>query len=109
MMSHPRALPTEVASVTTPVRAADFERLAGRQAWADSDRGRGPVSHFPDGRDIGSVGKVGCLSLSVRKIITTGEGGRLISNGYELAQRLRMLKDSGCTARRNGHPPKHRI
>src|SRR5215470_10893726 len=36
-------------------------------------------SHFPDGRHIGSAGKVGCFSFSVPKIITTGQGGCLIT------------------------------
>lgn len=108
MMSHPRALPTEVASVTTPVRAADLSgSLADKHGLALIEDAA--QSRVPDGRHIGSVGKVGCLPLSVPKIITTGEGGRLITNDYELAQRLRMLKDFGRTARRNGHPPKHRI
>jgi perosamine synthetase len=55
-------------------------------------------SRFPDGRHIGSVGKVGCFSFSVPKIITTGQGGCLITNDDGIAQRLRMLKDFGRTA-----------
>jgi hypothetical protein len=38
MMSHPRALPTEVASVTTPVRAADLSgSLADKHGLALSE------------------------------------------------------------------------
>jgi perosamine synthetase len=55
-------------------------------------------SHFPDGRHIGSVGKVGSFSFSVPKIITTGQGGCLITNDGELAERLRKLKDFGRAA-----------
>jgi perosamine synthetase len=55
-------------------------------------------SHFPDGRHLGSVGKVGCFSFSVPKIITTGQGGCLITNSDEVAERLRKLKDFGRTA-----------
>jgi perosamine synthetase len=55
-------------------------------------------SHFPDGRHIGSVGKVGSFSFSVPKIITTGQGGCLITNDSELAERLRKLKDFGRAA-----------
>ena len=57
-------------------------------------------SHFPDGRHIGSVGKVGSFSFSVPKIITTGQGGCLITNDGELAERLRKLKDFGRAAGR---------
>jgi len=55
-------------------------------------------SRFPDGRHIGSVGKVGSFSFSVPKIITTGQGGCLITNDDELAERLRKLKDFGRAA-----------
>jgi perosamine synthetase len=55
-------------------------------------------SHFPDGRHIGSVGKVGSFSFSVPKIITTGQGGCLITNDDEIAERLRKLKDFGRAA-----------
>ena len=55
-------------------------------------------SHYPDGRHIGSVGKVGSFSFSVPKIITTGQGGCLITNDGELAERLRKLKDFGRAA-----------
>jgi perosamine synthetase len=55
-------------------------------------------SRFPDGRHIGSVGKVGCFSFSVPKIITTGQGGCLITNDDELAERVRKLKDFGRAA-----------
>lgn len=55
-------------------------------------------SHFPDGRHLGSVGKVGCFSFSVPKIITTGQGGCLITDDDAVAERLRMLKDFGRTA-----------
>jgi perosamine synthetase len=55
-------------------------------------------SRFPDGRHIGSVGKVGSFSFSVPKIITTGQGGCLITNDGELAERLRKLKDFGRAA-----------
>jgi perosamine synthetase len=55
-------------------------------------------SRFPDGRHIGSVGKVGCFSFSVPKIITTGQGGCLITNDDGIAERLRKLKDFGRAA-----------
>jgi perosamine synthetase len=55
-------------------------------------------SHFPDGRHMGSAGKVGSFSFSVPKVITTGQGGCLITNDGELAERLRKLKDFGRAA-----------
>src|SRR6266508_7001496 len=42
-------------------------------------------SRYPDGRHMGSVGKIGSFSFSVPKVITTGPGGCLITNDGELA------------------------
>lgn len=52
-------------------------------------------SYFPDGRHIGTVGKVGSFSFSAPKIISTGQGGALVTNDDEIAQKLRKLKDFG--------------
>ena len=52
-------------------------------------------SFYPDGRHQGSVGKVGSFSFSAPKIISTGQGGALITNDDELAIKLRRLKDFG--------------
>ena len=50
---------------------------------------------YPDGRHIGTVGLVGSFSFSVPKIITTGQGGALITDDDDVAARLRKLKDFG--------------
>jgi len=52
-------------------------------------------SRYPDGRHQGSVGMVGSFSFSTPKIISTGQGGALITNDDEIAARLRRLKDFG--------------
>jgi perosamine synthetase len=52
-------------------------------------------SFYPDGRHIGTVGAIGSFSFSVPKIITTGQGGALVTNDDALAATLRKLKDFG--------------
>lgn len=52
-------------------------------------------SFYPDGRHIGSAGLVGSFSFSMPKIISTGQGGALVTNDDELAVKLRKLKDFG--------------
>ena len=52
-------------------------------------------SFYPDGAHIGTVGLMGSLSFSVPKIITTGQGGAILTNDDELARKLRKLKDFG--------------
>lgn len=51
-------------------------------------------SHW-QGKHIGTFGEVGSFSFSVPKIITTGQGGALVTAREDLAQKLRRLKDFG--------------
>lgn len=52
-------------------------------------------SRFPDGRHQGTVGLAGSFSFSAPKIISTGQGGAIITNDDEMAFKLRRLKDFG--------------
>jgi perosamine synthetase len=45
------------------------------------------------GRKAGSLGDVGCFSFYANKIITTGEGGMVVSNDMALIRKARQLKD----------------
>ena len=52
-------------------------------------------SFYPDGRHVGRAGKVGSFSFSAPKIISTGQGGALITDDDDVAFKLRRLKDFG--------------
>jgi perosamine synthetase len=52
------------------------------------------------GRKVGSLGTVGAFSFFGNKIITTGEGGMLVTNDPELAQRARHLRGQGVSPTR---------
>jgi perosamine synthetase len=54
------------------------------------------------GRYLGTIGRLGCLSFSPLKIVTTGQGGMVITDDDALHQRLRELKDQGRPARSTG-------
>jgi len=45
------------------------------------------------GRKCGSMGDVGCFSFYGNKIITTGEGGMIVTDDDSLAKKTRALKD----------------
>jgi len=45
------------------------------------------------GRKAGGIGHIGCFSFYANKIITTGEGGMLVTNNPELADKASKLKD----------------
>jgi len=45
------------------------------------------------GRKAGGISDCGCFSFYANKIITTGEGGMVVTNDPEIAERARSLKD----------------
>jgi len=47
------------------------------------------------GRKVGSIGDIGCFSFYANKIITTGEGGMVVTNDDNIAERVRRLRDQG--------------
>jgi perosamine synthetase len=47
------------------------------------------------GRRVGSLGRMGCFSFYGNKIITTGEGGMVVTNDSILNEKLRVLRDHG--------------
>ena len=49
------------------------------------------------GRRVGIFGDVGCFSFYGNKIITTGEGGMVVTNRSDLAERVRILRDHGMS------------
>jgi len=55
------------------------------------------------GRMTGSFGDMGCFSFYANKIITTGEGGMVVTNNDALADRLRLLRNLAFTKPRFRH------
>jgi perosamine synthetase len=55
-------------------------------------------SFYPDERHIGTAGLVGIFSFSTPKIISTGQGGAIVTNNDNVAKKLRKLKDFGRTS-----------
>ena len=57
------------------------------------------------GRPVGTLGAAACLSFYGNKIITTGEGGAVVSDDDSIERRVRFLKDHGMDPlRRYYHP-----
>lgn len=56
-------------------------------------------------RFVGSFGKAAVFSFFGNKIVTTGEGGMVVTNDPDLAERLRLLRGQGMDPkRRYWHP-----
>jgi len=53
------------------------------------------------GRKCGIIGDVGCFSFHPRKIITTGEGGMVVTDNSTVAGRLKILRNHGIAYKNN--------
>lgn len=60
------------------------------------DACHGPLSEYK-GKKLGTIGDVGTFSFFSNKNISTGEGGMLVTNNTELANRCRLLRSHGMT------------
>jgi perosamine synthetase len=52
------------------------------------------------GQKVGGLGTVGCFSFYANKIVTTGEGGMLVTNSRSIAENARLLRDHGMSRKR---------
>jgi len=50
-----------------------------------------------DGQRIGSISETACFSFHPRKTITSAEGGMLLTNSSEVAERARLLRSHGAS------------
>lgn len=55
-----------------------------------------------DGHPLGSFGDAACFSFAASKIVTSGQGGAVVTNDARIARRVRELKDQGRAERGTG-------
>lgn len=70
------------------------------------DACHGPLSEYK-GKKLGTIGDVGCFSFFSNKNLSTGEGGMLLTNNRDLAEKAKLLRSHGMTTmsynRAKGH------
>jgi perosamine synthetase len=62
------------------------------------------LGSFYQGKHVGTYGDIGSFSFSTPKIITTGQGGALVTNNEELFRKVELVKNFG---RENAGIDKH--
>jgi perosamine synthetase len=80
MFGHPVDMP----------RLMDIARRHDLRVVEDAAESHGAVI---DQRKVGGIGDMGCFSFYANKIITTGEGGMVVTNDMAYAERLRSLRN----------------
>ena len=58
------------------------------------DAAQGILSSYK-GRQLGSIGDIGCLSFHETKNIISGEGGSILLNNKEFIQRAEIIREKG--------------
>ena len=93
-------------------RAADLGeimRIAGNHGIAVVEDAAEAFMSSLNGRFLGTFGRLGCLSFSPMKLITTGQGGMVVTDDDALHLRLRQLKDQGRPVRGTGGDDSHPV
>ncbi len=73
-----------------------FKKLAKKHnIYLIEDAAQSLGSFYPNGKHIGTEGIIGSFSFSAPKVISTGQGGALITNDDSIALKIRRLKDFG--------------
>lgn len=90
-----------------PVRMPEIMAIAERHHLAViEDAAHAPGASL-DGRGLGAWGDVGCFSFFSNKNLATGEGGMVVTNRDDIADKLRVLRSHGMTTltwdRHRGH------
>lgn len=105
------------AAVTEKTKAVMLVSINGRypknmQAFVDFCKEKGiyliedaaqSLGSFCNGTHLGRFGAIGSFSFSAPKIITTGQGGALITDDDELADRIKKVRDFGRDAGGRDH------
>jgi dTDP-4-amino-4,6-dideoxygalactose transaminase len=61
------------------------------------DAAHAPGAEFK-GRKCGTIGDIGCFSFFSNKNLVTGEGGMVVTNNKELAEKVRRMRSHGMKA-----------
>ena len=85
ILVHQAGIPADVASVTT----------AGGDRVAIVEDAACAIGSTYAGAPVGSRSKLAAFSFHPRKLVTTGEGGMLLTTNAEWADRLRRLREHG--------------
>ncbi len=106
-VDHVETLINERTKAVIPVHYAGFAVAIDRLAELCESRGLALIedtAHAPSSRltpaskKLGSFGIAGCFSFFPNKVLGVGEGGALVTDSEEFADRIRRLRSQGMTA-----------
>lgn len=78
-----------------PAGLADFVARCRKRGIKVIEDAAQSLGSFAGDRHLGTLGDAGCFSFSAHKVVTTGQGGAVITNDEEIAGRMKRLRDFG--------------
>jgi dTDP-4-amino-4,6-dideoxygalactose transaminase len=88
-------------------RMAEIGEIARRYGLAVIEDAAHAAGAWLEGRHLGTWGEAGCFSFFSNKNLSTGEGGMLVTNRGDLAEKMRLRRSHGMTSltwdRHQGH------
>lgn len=87
----------------------DIVALADRYGLAIVEDAAEALASRHHGRPLGSFGRAAAFSFAPTKIVTTGQGGVVVTDDAEVATRVRELKDHGRAVRGTGGADSHPV
>jgi perosamine synthetase len=80
-------------------RAVDMDRIlaiaAAHGLLVVEDAAQALFSRDAKGRHLGTIGDAGCFSFGMTKLLSTGQGGAIVTNRADIAERLRLARNHG--------------
>lgn len=70
------------------------EFCKSKSIWLIEDAAQS-LGSFYNGKHLGLFGDIGSFSFSAPKVITTGQGGALITNNLDLFEKVKQIRDFG--------------
>ena len=90
-----------------PCRMPEILQIAARHGLAVIEDAAHAPGAWLDGKHLGTWGDAGCFSFFSNKNLSTGEGGMLVTNRDDIAEKVRLLRSHGMTSltwdRHQGH------
>lgn len=85
---------THIGGIITPEIEAIRSWCSEEDLWLLEDCAHAHGSEWK-GKSAGTFGFAGCFSFFATKVMTTGEGGMIVTNDDQVAERARLLRNHG--------------
>lgn len=79
-----------------PSEMVEINKIAKRHGLAVIEDAASALGTKLNEKKIGSFGNITCFSLQARKVITTGEGGMIVTDDDDTEEKVRALRSQGA-------------